>query len=69
MATTLQTTFANSFPWTKIVVFFVYNYHCILIKISLKYVTTGSEVSIGSDNGLVPNRWQAIIWMNDILVY
>ena len=27
-------------------------------KTSLKYV------SIGSDNGLAPNRWQAIIWAN-----
>ena len=25
--------------------------------------------SIGSDNGLVPTRWQAIIWTNDGLVY
>ena len=24
---------------------------------------------IGSDNGLAPNRWQAIIWSNDDLVY
>ena len=25
--------------------------------------------SIGSDNGLAPNRWQAIIWINGYLVY
>ena len=24
---------------------------------------------IGSDNGLAPVRWQAIIWINDSLVY
>ena len=27
------------------------------------------QISIGSDNGLVPNRRQAIIWTNDCLVY
>ena len=32
---------------------------CILIEISLKCVP------IGSDNGLPPNRQQAIIWTND----
>ena len=25
-------------------------------------------IIIGSDNGLAPNRWQGIIWMNDGLV-
>ena len=25
--------------------------------------------NIGSDNGLVPNMWQAIIWTNDWPVY
>ena len=24
---------------------------------------------IGSDNGLAPSRWQAIIWTNDGIVY
>ena len=36
----------------------------ILIKISLKFVAKGSiaiKTSIGLDNGLVPNRQQAII--------
>ena len=27
------------------------------------------DVIIGSDNGLSPNRWQAILWTNDGLVY
>ena len=26
-------------------------------------------VSFGSDDGLAPNEWQAIIWTNDGLVY
>ena len=30
---------------------------------------TSQYVIIGSDNGLVPNRQQAIIWTNDGLVY
>ena len=25
--------------------------------------------NIGSDNGLAPNMWQAIIWTNDGLIY
>ena len=25
----------------------------------------GQKISIGPDNGLVLNRWQAIIWVND----
>ena len=40
----------------------------ISIKISLKFVSRGSNEqysSIGSDNGLVPTRQQAIIWTND----
>ena len=44
----------------------------ILIQMSLKCVPRGSNehyASIGSDNGLVPNRRQAIIWTNDGLVY
>ena len=40
---------------------------CILIEISLKFVPKGPidwQPSIGLDNGLAPNRWQAIIWTN-----
>ena len=36
----------------------------ISIKISLKFVPK-HPISIGSDNGLVPTRQQAIIWTND----
>ena len=35
----------------------------ISMNISPKFVPQYS--SIGSDNGLVPIRWQAIIWIND----
>ena len=38
-------------------------------QILLKYVVWWTISSIGSDNGLVPNRRQAIIWTNDGIVY
>ena len=43
-------------------------------KFKLYYIRcfSGSNqqfVSIGWGNNLVPNRWQAIIWINDGLVY
>ena len=38
---------------------------CILVKIAVKSVTNGSiDNNIGSDNGLVLDRQQAIIWTN-----
>ena len=38
---------------------------CILIKISLKFCPKGPiDNSIGLDNGLTPNKRQAIIWSN-----
>ena len=46
---------------------FVNDKLCIVIKISLKFVLKGSVDNypiIGLDNGLVPNRQQAIIWTN-----
>ena len=43
-----------------------------LIQISLKFAHKGSIkdlANIGSDSGLVPNRWQAIILTNLDLIY
>ena len=40
---------------------------CILIKISLRFVSKGlidNNPAFGLDNGLAPNRRQAIIWTN-----
>ena len=40
----------------------------ILIQISQKFVSKSpinNNLAFGSDNGLVTNRWQAIIWTND----
>ena len=45
----------------------------ISMKISLKFVPKGPidnmPATTGLDNGLVPNRRQAIIWTNDDLGY
>ena len=40
----------------------------ICINISLKFIPKDPIDSIGSDNGLVPNRRQAIIWTNGGLI-
>ena len=53
----LQTRFSN--------VFFVNESVWISIKFSLKFVPKGPYSSIGSDDGLVLVRRQAIIWTND----
>ena len=46
---------------------FVNEKFCILLKISVKFVPKGP---IGLDNGLVPNRHQAIIWTNaDVYIH
>ena len=62
MATILQT-FSNLIPCMKIVVF----------QFKLPWNLTPRVQSIisqhGTDNGLAPNMWQAIIWINDGLIY
>ena len=60
MATILQMTYSSAFPWMKTLEFFT------------GICSLGSNWqygSIGSDNGLAPNRWQAIIWSNDGMFY
>ena len=51
---------------------FVYESWCMFIQNSLKSIPKGAiknnSAGIGSDNGLAPNRRQAIIWTNDGLV-
>ena len=49
----MQTTYSSAFSWKKIYEFQL-NFHWSLFL-----------SSIGSDNGLAPARWQAIIWTND----
>ena len=63
MATILQTMFSKSFHSMEISVFYLnFNEMCSLRSIQ-------QQACIGSDNGLVLNRRQAIIWTNDDLVY
>ena len=55
-----QTTYSKVFPWMKMYGFRL-TFHWSLFLLSVKQYS-----SIGSDNGLVPTRWQAIIWTNDV---
>ena len=61
MAMIYQTTFSNAF------------WYIIMFEFGLKATEICSQGSIwqyfstGSDNGLVSNRWQAIIWTIDVL--
>ena len=55
--------FSYAFPWMKIVVFWL-KFHWSL------YQGTNSQLtSINSDNDMMPNRRQAIIWNNDGIIY
>ena len=63
MATISQTTFPCAFPWMKLLVL---NYNFTEIC-SLR--SNWQYGSIGSDNGLAPNRRHAIIWTNYGLGY
>ena len=63
MATISQTTFSSAFSWMKLL-----NFRSNLTEI----YSLGSNWeygSIGSDNGLVPNRHQAIIWSSAGMLY
>ena len=59
MADIVQTTFSNAFLWTKVWIFW--------FGFSLKFVHKDLIDSIGSGNGLAPNRRQAINWTNSDL--
>ena len=59
MAAILQTTFLNAFSWLKKFDFWLKFYWNLFLRVQMKI--TG----IGLDNGLVPMRRQAIIWIND----
>ena len=39
------------------------------MQILLQFVSKGPVDRIGLDNGLMLNRWQAIIWIQTIIVY
>ena len=62
MVAILQTTFSNTFSWMEMFWF----------PLIFQVYSEGSNwqyISIGLDNGLAPNRRQAIIWTNDGLIY
>ena len=58
MAAVSLTTFSSAFSEIKSLVFW-FEFHLILFP-TVQY----TEPSIGLDNGLAPNRRQAIIWTN-----
>ena len=63
MATILQTTCWNAFCSKKIVVFlFKFN-------LDLFSMTQFTLASIKLDNGMVPDRCEAFIWINDGKIY
>ena len=59
MAAILLTIVSNAFPWRKIFEFRL-KFHW-----SLSQWSNWQNASTGSDNGLAPDRRQAIIWTND----
>ena len=61
----LQTTYSNAFSWVKIFVFWFKLSWSLFAMVQF----TINRHLICSDNNLVPNRQQAIIWINDGLVY
>ena len=59
MASILKTALSNARSWMKTYKFGLKFHWSLFPSVKLKYS------SIGSDNGLVPTRRQAIIWTND----
>ena len=60
MAITLQMTFSNALSLMTIVIFWLKFHWSLFMRFQ--------SVSIGSNNGLISNRWQAIIWSNSDLL-
>ena len=64
MADIFQTAFANGFSGIRKSMYFDYNFIEVCSYGSYWYYS-----SFGSDNGLAPTRWHAIIWTNNCPVY
>ena len=60
MAAILQTAHSNAFSWMKMFEFTLKFPWSLFLKVQYS--------SIGSDDGLVLTRWQAIIWTNDYYI-
>ena len=59
MAAIFHMTFSNAFSWMKMLEFRLKFHWSLFLGSNQPYS------SIGSDNGLVSGRWQAIVWTND----
>ena len=59
MADIMQMTLLNAISSMKVIIFWLKYYRSLFPRVLIIVV---------SDDGLVPNRWQAIIWTNDGLV-
>ena len=64
MAIILHMAFWNTFSWMQTYSFSL-KFHWDLLP---RVIWQWQWVSMGSENGLAPNRWQAIIWTNSGLV-
>ena len=62
MAAISQTMFSGAFSWMKSFVFWLKFHWNVLLRVQL------TATHPGSDNGLAPNRRQAIIWTNADLI-
>ena len=58
MATISQTIFSDAFSWMKIFVFWLKFHWSLFLRVQL------TIAQHGLDNGLAPNRRQAVIWNN-----
>ena len=64
MSVILQMTIWNAYSWMKKFDFWLKS-HWMFCSLGCNWQYT----TIGSDNGLMPNRWQTIILSNDGLIY
>ena len=63
MAAISQTIFSGAFSWMKSFIFWLKFHWSLFIRANWQYL------GIGLDNGLAPNRRQAIIWTNVYLIH
>ena len=63
MAAILQITFSDAFSWMKSFLLWLQIHLCLFLRFQL------TKNSVSLDNGLAPNRWQAIIWTNPVPIH
>ena len=69
MAAIMQMMIPNAFSWTKMFELQLHWLHWLQFYWISSLGSNWQFVSIGWDDGLAPNRWQAIIWTNDSLFH